>query len=133
MLLDRRRIKKWAKWVALLSGHHLRGELPVLGRRLRRSRFQRVRRLFVLKAEDRRQASDPEGEDRRLPGRLDANPSDTTALLAMATVYQQNDQLKIAAAFLENAIDVDPTHKDVYLRLANIYMNGTVCRTTRRR
>jgi predicted Zn-dependent protease len=41
-------------------------------------------------------------------------------------VYQQNDQLVLAAAYLSKALEVDPSQKDLYIRLANIYMNSGV-------
>jgi tetratricopeptide (TPR) repeat protein len=62
---------------------------------------------------------------------LQANPKDTTSMLAAATIYQDmyrggqgdgTEYLRNAAALLENAIDVDPSLKDVYIRLANIYI-----------
>ena len=63
---------------------------------------------------------------------LQANPKDTTTMLAIATLYedmyqagegQGTEYLRTAAAFLENAIDVDPTLKDVYIRVANMYLS----------
>jgi len=63
---------------------------------------------------------------------LAADPKDTTTMLAIATLYEDmyqagkgegTEYLRNAAAFLENAIDVDPTLKDVYIRLADMYMS----------
>ncbi len=52
------------------------------------------------------------------------NPKDTTTLQALATAYIDNEDFANAAKYLELAIAADPTQKDVYLRLASIYMSS---------
>jgi cytochrome c-type biogenesis protein CcmH/NrfG len=54
---------------------------------------------------------------------LTKNPTDIQAMLGIATVYQQANNYKNAAIYLENVIAIDPSQKDVYLRLANLYMS----------
>jgi len=63
---------------------------------------------------------------------LRANPNDTTAMLGAATIYEAmykagegegKQYLLSAAGLLEQAIQADPSLKDVYLRLADLYIN----------
>jgi tetratricopeptide (TPR) repeat protein len=66
---------------------------------------------------------------------LQTNPNDTTALLGIANIlndlYQQgegdgNQYLLASADYLEKVIAADPTQKDIYMRLAKIYMSDDV-------
>lgn len=66
---------------------------------------------------------------------LKANPNDTVALLGVANLfndlYQQgegtgNQYLLSSAKYLEQIIAVDPSQKDIYLRLASLYMSKDV-------
>lgn len=61
-----------------------------------------------------------------LEARLQQNPKDVTTLLELATLYQQNGDLLRAASYLDQVIAVDPSQKEIYLRLANIYLNQEV-------
>ncbi len=51
------------------------------------------------------------------------NPKDLTSLQALASAYVDQNDYKNAAKYLELAITVDPTQKDIYLTLASLYMN----------
>jgi Flp pilus assembly protein TadD len=64
-----------------------------------------------------------------------ATPQDTQAILAVADDYESmykagegkgNEYLLDAATYLEKVIEVDPTYKGVYVRLADLYMNEEV-------
>jgi cytochrome c-type biogenesis protein CcmH/NrfG len=66
---------------------------------------------------------------------LQANPNDTQALLGVANLfddlYQQgqgtgSQYLLTSAKYLEQVIVADPSQKDVYMRLANIYLSKDV-------
>lgn len=54
---------------------------------------------------------------------LAQNPSDVDAMLGSANIYQQQGNYPAAAMYLENVITLDPARKDIYLRLANLYLS----------
>jgi tetratricopeptide (TPR) repeat protein len=132
LLLDRRRIKKWAKWVALALAIVFALSFLFMGVGYGGAGFN-LSALFT--GGDNTDTTEPLSNQDKVNAylqTLQANPEDTTSMLAVATLYQDMYQagegegtqyLKTAAAFLENAIDVDPTLKDVYIRLANMYMS----------
>lgn len=126
MLLDRKRINKWAKWVALFLAIVFGGGFLFLGVGYGGAGFN-VSEAFSCSNQSTTASS--QTADQRVAAyqaTLAQNPNDVTALLALATIYQQNDDLKTAASYLEKVIAVDPTQKDVHLRLANIYLNVNV-------
>jgi cytochrome c-type biogenesis protein CcmH/NrfG len=57
---------------------------------------------------------------------LAQDPENVTALTGLATLYQQNNDPVSAAHYLELVIVADPSQKDVYMRLANLYMADDV-------
>lgn len=57
---------------------------------------------------------------------LATNPKDITALLGIATQYEQLDAPAKAAPYLERATEVAPTRADIQLRLATLYLSDTV-------
>lgn len=136
MLLDRRRIKKWAKWVALILAIIFAASFLFLGVGYGGAGFN-ISEIFTTggcSAET--DTTEPQTAEEKLNALLaayDANPTDTTNMLAIATAYEDlyeqgkgegTEYLENAAAFLRNAIDVDPSLKDVYLRVADIYISG---------
>ena len=126
MLLDRKRINKWAKWVALFLAIVFAGGFLFLGVGYGGAGFN-VSSAFSCS--NQKTVDNPQTPKEKIAvyqAALDKNPSDTAALLGMATVYQQNDQLTVAAVYLEKVIAADPSQKDVYIRLANIYLNANV-------
>lgn len=136
MLLDRKKIRKWAKWVALALAVMFGLSFLFLGVGYGGAGFN-LSALFTRDAGETETAA-PETPEQKLESylkRLEANPKDTTTMLAVATLYEEmyrdgqgngNEYLLKAAAFLENAIDVDPGLKEVYLRLANLYLSENV-------
>lgn len=135
MLLDRRRIKKWAKWVALILAIVFAASFLFLGVGYGGAGFD-LSQLFKGGCGTSTDTTEPVTATEKLNALLaayDANPQDTTNMLAIATAYEDlyeagegegTKYLENAAAFLRNAIDVDPSLKDVYLRVADIYMTG---------
>ena len=136
MLLDRRRIKKWAKWVALILAIIFAASFLFLGVGYGGAGFN-ISEIFTTggcSAET--DTTEPQTAEEKLNTLLaayEANPKDTTNMLAIATAYEDlyeagkgegTEYLENAAAFLRNAIDVDPNLKEVYLRVANIYISG---------
>jgi len=125
LLLDRRRINKWAKWVALGLAIVFALSFLLLGVGYGGGAGFNIFNLFGNKsattttlASDQRIAA--------LKATLQQNPKDLTTLRALATAYQQSGDLKTAATYLEQVIAIDPSQKDVYLILANIYMSQNV-------
>jgi cytochrome c-type biogenesis protein CcmH/NrfG len=125
LLLDRRRIRKWAKWVALFLAVIFALSFLFLGVGYGGGAGLNIFDLFGKKDTTNTTLS-PDAKINALLVTLQQNPNDVTTLLALATVYQQQDDLVSAAAYLEKVIAADPNQKDVYLRLANLYMNQNV-------
>lgn len=129
MLLDRKKIRKWAKWVALGLAIVFALSFLFMGVGYGGAGFN-LSELFT--GGDDSDTTEPLTDQERLEEylkTLETNKEDTATMLAVATIYEdlyeagEGDQyLTTAAAFLENAIDVDPSLKDVYIRLADIYM-----------
>ena len=69
---------------------------------------------------------------------LKTNPNDTAALLGMANLFKSlydqgagtgNQYELLEAQYLEKLIAADPSQKDIYMRLANIYLSKDVSDT----
>jgi cytochrome c-type biogenesis protein CcmH/NrfG len=125
LLLDRRRIRRWAKWVALFLAVIFALSFLFLGVGYGGGAGLNIFDLFGKKDSTATTLS-PDARINALLVTLQQNPNDVTTLLALATAYQQQDDLVSAAAYLEKVIAADPTQKDVYLRLANLYMDQSV-------
>ena len=136
MLLDRKRIKKWAKWVALALAVVFALSFLFMGVGYGGGAGFNISELFTGGGcSSKTDTTEPDTAQEKLDAyeaTLAANPKDTTTMLAIATLYQDlfqagkgdgTEYAEDAAAYLRMAIDVDPTLKDVYLRVANIYMN----------
>jgi tetratricopeptide (TPR) repeat protein len=131
LLLDRKRIKKWGKWVALALAIVFALSFLFMGVGYGGVGFD-LSALF--RGGDTNTTKPLTNEDKlnSLLQTLQADQNDTTTMLAIATLYEEmyrsgegegNDYLVKAAAFIENAIDVDPALKDAYIRLANLYLS----------
>lgn len=126
LLLDRKRINKWAKWVALFLAIVFAGGFLFMGVGYGGAGFN-VSSAFSCANEDAvNNPQSPEEKIAALEAALAVNPYDTTTLLALATIYQQEGLPLQAAPYLERVIAADPSQKEVYLRLANIYMSADV-------
>ncbi len=125
MLLDRKRINKWAKWVALFLAIIFAAGFLFMGVGYGGAGFN-LSEIFTSDKQVDVTNQTPEDKIAAFQATLAQNPEDMNALLGIATVYQQNDQLVLAAAYLSKALEVDPSQKDLYIRLANIYMNSGV-------
>jgi cytochrome c-type biogenesis protein CcmH/NrfG len=125
LLLDRKKINRWAKWVALGLAVVFALSFLFLGVGYGGGAGFNIFDLFGKKSSTNTTLS----QDQRitaLEAQLKQNPDDVTTLLALATAFQQNNDLKTASGYLEHVVAVDPSQKDVYLRLANIYLNQDV-------
>ncbi len=134
MLLDRKKIRKWAKWVALLLAIIFGASFLFLGVGYGGAGFD-LSSIFKRRRSAAPTTTEPQTDVDKLNGllaTLEANPEDTTTMLAAATLFEDlyqagqgdgTEYLRNAAALLENAIAVDPSLKEVYLRVANLYMS----------
>jgi cytochrome c-type biogenesis protein CcmH/NrfG len=123
LLLDRRRIKKWAKWVALFLAIIFVVGFLFMGVGYGGAGFS-ISSLFTG---DKTPTATEQTAEQKLAVFREAlvkNPTDITAMLGIATLYQQANNYSNAALYLENVIAIDPSQKDVYLRLANLYMSA---------
>ncbi|MHB8867521.1 MAG: tetratricopeptide repeat protein [Thermoleophilia bacterium] len=122
MLLDRKRINRWAKWVAL-------GLAIVFGASFV---FMGVGTGIDLDWSalwdwgGSNQSTSPAGPQERIAvydATLAADPGNLEALLGAATEYSSLGQPLKAAEYLETAAVAAPDNADIWLRLANIYMS----------
>lgn len=131
MLLDRRRIRKWAKWVALGLAIVFALSFLFLGIGYGGAGFN-ISEIFSGGCSTATtQPSTVQADLDRYLAAIAANPNDTDAMLSAATEYERmyragGDQgdptfLLQAAALLEQALAVDPSLMAVYLRLADDY------------
>jgi cytochrome c-type biogenesis protein CcmH/NrfG len=130
LLLDRKRINRWAKWVALGLAVVFAGGFLFMGVGYGGAGFNVSEAFSSCAGKDT--TSNPQTPEEKIKvfeEQLAQNPNDVTALLAIATVYQQEGgsaNLLKAASYLERVLQVDPTRKEVYLRLANLYLSSEV-------
>jgi len=129
LLLDRRKIRRWAKWIALFLAVVFVLSFLFLGVGYGGGAGMNIFDLFGKKSTTATTLS-PDQRIAALNAKLVLNPKDVTALLALATIYQENGDLASATTFLEQVIAADPGQKDVYIRLADIYMNQNVSNYT---
>lgn len=122
MLLDRKRIKKWSKWIALFLAIVFGGGFLFLGVGYGGAGFN-LSDLFTGTKTTTAAEQTPEQKLAAFQATLTQNPVDTTAMLGIANIYQQANNYKAATVYLENVISIDPSQKDVYIRLANLYMS----------
>jgi hypothetical protein len=129
LLLDRRRIRKWAKWVALGLAIIFALSFLFLGIGYGGAGFN-LSEIFSGGCTATTQPDVTQTQLDKYNAALTANPNDTDALQGAATVYEglyqtsggtNKEYLVLAADFLERAIKADPSLKDVYIRLAGLY------------
>jgi tetratricopeptide (TPR) repeat protein len=132
LLLDRRRIRKWAKWVALALAIIFAGGFLFMGIGYGGAGFN-LSEIFSGGCTETTEPNTVQAELDKYLAALAANPNDTSAMQSAATVYEgmyeaagegqgNPEYLQNAAGLLEKAITVDPSLKDVYLRLADLYI-----------
>ena len=122
MLLDRRRIRKWARWVALILAVVFLVGAVGMGVGMGVGDVN-IFSAFSCSGGDSTDTTASEGRIAALLAELAKNPSDLTVLQALATAYEDNEDFANAAKYLEQAITADPGQRDIYLRLASLYMN----------
>lgn len=125
MLLDRRRINRWAKWVSLGLAIVFAVSFLFLGigSGLRVDWGDLWTSIFG--GDDTQASTDSTGPEdliQQYTAALAADPNDTTALLGLAAQYELLNQPAQAAVFLEQYVVIMPDDTQAYLRLANIYL-----------
>ena len=124
MLLDRRRIKKWAKWIALILAIVFVLSFLLLGVGYGGGAGFNI--FDALSCTNSRTTDTTLTQNARIDALLATlaqNPKDIVTMQALASAYLDIDDAANAAKYLEQVIAVDPTQKDVYLRLAGLYAN----------
>ena len=124
MLLDRRRIKKWAKWVALFLAIVFVLSFLLLGVGYGGGGGFNIFNLF---GNGKSTTDTTITQDQRITTLLTTlaqNPKDIATMQELSTIYLDNKDATNAAKYLEMVIATDPTQKAVYLRLADVYMNS---------
>jgi cytochrome c-type biogenesis protein CcmH/NrfG len=124
LLLDRKRIKKRAKWVALFLAIVFFASFLLLGVGYGGGAGFNLSELFTSSKTTTAAEQTPEQRLAAFQATLTQNPTDVTAMLGIATIYQNASNYKAATVYLENVITLDPSQKEVYVRLANLYMSS---------
>jgi cytochrome c-type biogenesis protein CcmH/NrfG len=123
LLLDRRKIRRWAKWVALFLAVIFVLSFLLLGVGYGGGAGLNIFELFGNKNSSTVTTLAQDQKIAALNAKLVLDPKDVTTLLALATIYQENGQFGSAATYLEQVIAADPSQKAVYIRLSELYMN----------
>jgi len=123
LLLDRRRIRKWARWVALiLAIVFLVGAVGMgVGMGVGDTN---VFSAFSCSGGEGTDTTTPDARITALLAELATKPNDLTTLQAVATAYEESEDYTNAAKYLDLAITADPSQRDIYLRLASLYTNA---------
>jgi cytochrome c-type biogenesis protein CcmH/NrfG len=138
LLLDRRKIRRWAKWVALILAIIFALSFLFMGVGYGGAGFN-ISEIFTGGCSSDNGSSTAttsvEEQIAAYDKALQANPNDTQALLGVANLFNKLYQdgqgsgtqyLLTSAKYLEQIITIDPTQKELYMRLANIYLSQDV-------
>ncbi len=138
MLLDRRKIRRWAKWVALALAIIFALSFLFMGVGYGGAGFN-ISEIFTSGGcssnTDTTEANTVEEQLAAYDAALKTNPNDTTALLGIANIMRDlyekgegdgNQYLLVSANYLEKVIAADPSQKEIYMRLAKLYLSSDV-------
>jgi cytochrome c-type biogenesis protein CcmH/NrfG len=131
VLLDRKRINKWSKRVALALAIVFGLSFVLLG--VGSGTGVNWSDLWTSLSGNGAKSSTsgaPADRIKALQAQLATDPNNYDALVGIATQYQLLQQLKQAATYYERAIVVKPTVIDPYTKLAVIYLDPTVADNT---
>ncbi len=123
MLLDRKRINRWAKWVALGLAIVFGASFVFMG--VGTGIDIDWGSLFTGSGSSK--ATSPSGPQERIAAydaTLATDPSNMDALLGAAADYSSLGQPLKAAEYLEKAAVAAPDNIDIWMRLADIYMSS---------
>jgi len=125
-MLDRKRVKKWTKWIALFLAVVFAAGFLFLGVGYGGAGFNVSDAFSCAREQTTNTSLSVDEKIAAFEQRIQQNPKDVEALLGLATIYQENGQPTVAIPYLEQVIVVDPAQKDVYMRLANLYMSKDI-------
>ena len=131
MLLDRKRINRWSKRVALALAIVFGLSFVLLG--VGSGTGVNWSDLWTSLSGNKANSatsSAPADKIKTYQAQLATDPNNYDALVGIATQYQLLQQLKEAATYYERAIIVKPTVVDPYSKLAVIYLDPTVADNT---
>lgn len=123
MLLDRKRINRWAKWVALGLAIVFGASFVFMGV----GTGIDIDWGSLFKGSGSSKTTSPSGPQERIAAydaTLATDPSNMDALLGAAADYSSLGQPLKAAEYLEKAAVAAPDNVDVWMRLATIYMSS---------
>jgi cytochrome c-type biogenesis protein CcmH/NrfG len=125
VLLDRKRINRWAKWMALTLAIVFAISFVALGVGSGTSgmNWSALWSSISGKKTQTTAASSSDAQIKALQATLATDPNNVDALLGLAKQYESLQQRTQAAQYLERAAALQPTNKDIFLRLGNIYLN----------
>jgi len=123
LLLDRRRINRWAKWVALglaiVFGVSFVGLGVGSGTGLNFTDLWKNNNTAANSGD----AQTPEKRISVYEDQLKKDPEDLLALESIAQAHLALNQYTQAATYLERLVDLDPERLDVLMQLAAIYLH----------
>jgi cytochrome c-type biogenesis protein CcmH/NrfG len=135
LLLDRRKIRRWAKWVALILAAIFAISFVFIGVGQGQGNLNVFDALSCSGNSNGTQTNTVDQQIAAYQATLQTDPKNADALIGLANVYQQladsgqgdvTASLTESAKYLEQYIEADPTQIDVYLRLAKLYMGSTL-------
>lgn len=126
MLLDRKRINKWSKWVAAILAIVFAISFVALGvgSGTGLNWGDLWGSLSGDKSSSQAAPDTPEGRIKTLEAQLAADPTNVDLMLGIATQYEQLSQPQMAAQYLEKAATIKPDDVLIFTRLGTIYLSA---------
>ncbi len=124
MLLHRKQINKWAKWVALVLAVVFAVSFVAMG--VGSGGGLNWSSLWGGGGGGSAGAQSPEQQIEEWEARLAENPKDTEALLGLANLYGALGRQDLAVSYLEELAVLEPGAGEVHMRLASIYLSPEV-------
>jgi cytochrome c-type biogenesis protein CcmH/NrfG len=124
VLLHRKQINKWAKWVALVLAVVFAVSFVAMG--VGSGGGLNWSSLWGGGGGGSAGAQSPEQQIEEWEARLAENPKDTEALLGLANLYGALGRQDLAVSYLEELAVLEPGAGEVHMRLASIYLSPEV-------
>jgi cytochrome c-type biogenesis protein CcmH/NrfG len=123
VLLDRKRINKWAKWVALILAIVFAISFVALGVGSGTGlNWSDLWGSLSGNKSSKAAPDSPQGKIAALQTQLAADPTNVDVMLGIATQYEGLKQPKMAAQYLEKAATIRPDDVLIWTRLGRIYL-----------
>lgn len=125
MLLHRKQINKWAKWVALVLAIVFAVSFVAMG--VGSGTGLNWSSLWGGGGgQSNAGAQSPDQQIEEFEARLVENPDDAEALLGIANLYAALGRQDLAASYLEKLAALEPGKGEIHMRLAGIYLSPEV-------